>query len=371
MKKKTILAAAMACAMTLSLAACGSTANQELTVEQSSVTSAAAENDTSVIGDVPVSSTETAESVQTENDNTETATDQDSLKLVYTAYATLESQDFDSTVETLKNAVEENGGYFSSSSLDRGSLYYSDSYTRTASYTIRIPSENYSSFTDGLNSIAHEVSFSETVDDIGQDYYQTEVHLKTLNAEHDRLLELMEQTTDTESLISIEQALADCEYEIELYSSDLERYDDLVDYSTVYITLEEVLTLTENSPEPQSYGERIGYHFSNGLSSFLSGLSSLFLWIVGHIFQLLIAAVIIVILAVLALRRRKRKAGTQNPSSKGHMRKPTHDVRDLENKDSAKASPSYGLKDDEPLGSESKHQDSVSDEKKDNEKHTP
>ena len=47
-----------------------------------------------------------------------------------------------------------------------------------------------------------------------------------------------------EDIISLENALADCEYEIDSLTGSKRHYDDLVGFSTFYINLREVQTLT-------------------------------------------------------------------------------------------------------------------------------
>ena len=47
-----------------------------------------------------------------------------------------------------------------------------------------------------------------------------------------------------EDIISLENALADCEYEIDSLTGSKRHYDDLVGFSTFSVTLDEVQTLT-------------------------------------------------------------------------------------------------------------------------------
>lgn len=56
-----------------------------------------------------------------------------------------------------------------------------------------------------------------------------------------------------EDIISLENALADCEYEIDSLTGSKRHYDDLVGFSTFSVTLDEVQTLTA-TPEGSGFG---------------------------------------------------------------------------------------------------------------------
>ena len=75
-------------------------------------------------------------------------------------------------------------------------------------------------------------------------------------AKHERLLALLDQADKMEDIISLENALADCEYEIDSLTGSKRHYDDLVGFSTFYVDLEEVQTLTA-TPEGSGFGAQL------------------------------------------------------------------------------------------------------------------
>ena len=81
----------------------------------------------------------------------------------------------------------------------------------------------------------------------------TEARISSLQTEYDRLLELLAQAESVDSLISLEARLSDVRYQLESYKSQLRTYDNLVDYSTVSISVSQVLRVT--SPEEKSAWE--------------------------------------------------------------------------------------------------------------------
>ena len=68
-------------------------------------------------------------------------------KIIYTAYAAMETETFDETSASVRQMVEDAGGYISSSSA-RGSR---TDGTRSVDYTCKIPAGDYAGFIDGLS----------------------------------------------------------------------------------------------------------------------------------------------------------------------------------------------------------------------------
>ena len=57
---------------------------------------------------------------------------------------------------------------------------------------------------------------------------------------------LLEQADTMEDIISLENALGDVEYQIEQYSTELRRYDGLVDYATIGVELLDHIIVAED-----------------------------------------------------------------------------------------------------------------------------
>ena len=171
-------------------------------------------------------------------------------KLILRADLTLETQDFDAASADLEKLTAETGGYIESSSLsgDKGS--------RSAYYTLRIPQEKFETFYAQLGDRAHVVYSSRSSEDITEQYTDIETRLATLQTKHERLLALLDQAGKMEDIISLENALADCEYEIDSLTGSKRHYDDLVGFSTFSVTLDEVQTLTA-TPEGSGFGAQL------------------------------------------------------------------------------------------------------------------
>lgn len=159
-------------------------------------------------------------------------------KLILNADLSLETQDFEKSAAEIEKMTAEAGGYIESSGT------YGDTGSRSANYTLRVPQEKFEQFYAQLGENMHVVSRSRSSEDVTEQYTDIETRLATLQTKHERLLSLLEKADKMEDIISLENALADCEYEIDSLTGSKRRYDDLVGFSTFYINLREVQTLT-------------------------------------------------------------------------------------------------------------------------------
>lgn len=216
------------------------------------------------------------------------------VKLIYRADVGLQTTEFEESLETLKALVESEGGYFESSELSNGS-YFSESSYKCGYYTIRVPQPKYREFIDTLSDAGYVVYLNESVEDIGLEYFETEGRLETLKAKEERLRQLMSEAKDMSDIISIENALSDTEYQIEMYSSTLNRYDSLVGYSTICVTLEKVSRYDGGIDEDESFFARLAQSLEDGAANFLYALDCFANWISYNLITLAIIAIIIIV----------------------------------------------------------------------------
>lgn len=256
---------------------------------------------------------------------TSTSYDPDSVKLIYRADLYVQTLDFDAALTRLTQMVEEAGGYFESTSLYQGG-YYSDGL-RSGSYTIRVPSEGYAAFLQGVGETENckVVRQEETVKDIGMSYADTEARLETLRIQQERLQTLLSQAEVMTDIIELENALASVEYEIEQYGSTLKRYDSLVNYSTIQLELEERERLSDTPAASERLGARMSRGFRSAVTGFVDGLGDLAVWFSYHFIGLIIFAAIVAAAVVLVRRSLRKRAGL--PPRKPKLRKLAKDTK--------------------------------------------
>ena len=231
-------------------------------------------------------------------------------KLIREASVGIQSTDFPAAVVALDKLTADMGGYYESAQIQGGD-YYDSNARRYANYTVRVPKENYDAFLNAAGDIGHVVSSSETSTDVGDQYYDTELRLKTLQIKQDRLMALLEKAELMEDIIALENALSDVQYQIEQHTSTLKRYDGLVDFATIKLTIQEVIKLSNEPGEAASLGERFSDAFVRGFSDFGTALGNLSVWIAYHFIGVVLFGAAIAAGAVAGrravLRRRKKQ----------------------------------------------------------------
>jgi len=236
----------------------------------------------------------------------------DYSKMIYRANIELETMEFDEAMDAINNLVKGCSGYFQEQDLAN----YSTGY-RYARLVIRVPSERFADFCNQVGNVCHTVRMNTTQENISESYYDVESRLNTAKTKLERLQELLSRADTMADIITIEDAIADTEQTIDYLSGTLRGYDNLVDYATVRIDLDEVYRFSGTGEAPLTLGQRLGEAFSSGLiaiGDFFEGLlvflAYAWFWI------LLIAAVILVLVRLLRGKRIIRRKKKESPDMK-------------------------------------------------------
>lgn len=219
-------------------------------------------------------------------------------KMIHTATLSLETTVFDDTVAGLSSLTERLEGYYENSSIWSGGGY------RHADYTVRVPAENYKTFLAQAGELCHLTGSDTSQQNISEAYYDTEGRLKTQQIKLERLQALLARAEEMEDIITIESAISETEQQIDSLSGTLQHYDGLVDYATVYISLQEVYKLSNVEEAPVSFAGRIGSAFTAGWASFTDGLENLAVALAyGWMWVILLAVAAVIAVRVLRKRR--------------------------------------------------------------------
>lgn len=216
---------------------------------------------------------------------------QSDRKLIRTVNMSVETKEYDAVTDTIERRITELGGYIESMESYNGSAYSGYRSNRNSSITARIPAGQLNVFLGEISEISNVVRRTENVQDVTLEYVDMASHKKTLQAEHDRLLQLMEQAETIEDIITIEQRLSNVQYQIESMEAQLRTFDNKVDYSTVYLDVSEVQELTPVQEE--TLWERISGGFMEDLKGIGHGGLEILVWLAVHIPTILLWAIVI------------------------------------------------------------------------------
>lgn len=321
--KKRCWAAALAGLLLLSVAGCGSSSKESYAVATGSADMMSPAMDMEVAEEAEMDMSaayDNGESGITSGQGLE-AVAETGRKLIRNVNLTLQTREFDSLADGISEQVREMGGYVQNSSAWVGS-YYEES-TRSADYTVRIPSDRLDEFIKVVSGLGNVVHKDESVEDVTLQYVDTESRKKALETEQERLLALMEQAESLEDLLAIESRLSEVRYELENYGSQLRLLDNQIDYSTVYISIQEVERITEN--KERTFLEEVSVRFSDSLYEVGRGLRGFAIGFLGSLPILAVWAVVIAVFVLILRKILRRKDTKKEKRRKPWEKKPFGD----------------------------------------------
>ena len=234
-------------------------------------------------------------------------------KLIKTVELTTETEALDQLLSAITARVSELGGYVENQRVYNGSSYASYR-SRSATMTIRIPADRLDEFVDHVAEKTNIVSRYAYIDDVTLTYVATESRMEALQAEHDRLLELMDKAEKLSDLLEVEARLTDVRYELENITSQLNVLKNRVNYGTVHLNVEEVVEYTPM--EEETFWQRVSGGFMDSLEDIGNGVVDLTVFILANAPYILLIAVGVVVVVVVAKRSiRKRKARKNSEQS--------------------------------------------------------
>ncbi len=243
-------------------------------------------------------------------------------KIIYSGEAEVETRDFDDSIAKLMEMLEQYGGWIESSSLS-GANYYSisrgNSGNRSASYTLRIPSQHFETVMNSLSEIGN-VPYTYTYsENVTTQYYDTQARLTAYETQEARLLEMMEKAETVSDVITIEEKLTELRYQIESLQSTLNNWDRQVNYSSLYVTVDEV---GEYTPQPQQgYLQELWQALTGAFKDLGRFFKNFLVFLVSAIPTIIVLAILFFVFRpvyrkVKARRKAKREGKSEDTESK-------------------------------------------------------
>ncbi|MFR1260354.1 MAG: DUF4349 domain-containing protein [Oscillospiraceae bacterium] len=262
----------------------------------------------------------------TQDEAPEAAATDVASKIIYSADLSAQTTDFDTAISTLDAQIAAFGGFIERSDVNGDTRYNNDGTTsiinRWAYYTIRVPASRFEEFLHQTEGIGNVTSVSRYAENVTSQYTDYEARLDSLRTQEERLLAMLEKSEDVESLIALEQRLADVRYELESIERNLRNLDLQISYSTINLNLQEVEVYTPTVPVQRTFGEKLSDAFSDGWTGFVRGLQYFCLGLASSLpglvlFVLIVLALFFLVRSILRKvksgRKAKQEASQQPP----------------------------------------------------------
>lgn len=235
-----------------------------------------------------------------------------SQKLIRYLDYTIETKEFDTFVQELGELVSTVKGYVEQSEVSQNEAQSYAQGKRYASYTLRIPADSLETFKQELQEKGTITRQSERVEDVTLNYVDVESHITALKTEQESLLKMLEQADTIETILAIQNQLTQVRYQLESYESQKRTYDNEINYSTVYVYVQEVERESQNT---DTYGGELLEKMSGNFHGILIGFRSFSLWFLGAMPYWILLGLLFVIFWVVYKKatKKKRKAHDKEP----------------------------------------------------------
>lgn len=239
-----------------------------------------------------------ARAVAYDASNSVTAT-ADTQKIIRTASLTIKTSTYETSMTTLQSLLSQYGGY-----VEYSSESTSSQELRSASLTLRIPSDSLDDFLTQTETLGRITRRTISADDVTDSYQDTAARLENQRLLLARLQSLTDTAADLSDLLALETQLADTQYTIEQLESSLANTDAQVAHATVRISLTEELqpSLTDTTV---SLSDRLASALQTGCNAFVGFLQDCTVFVTASL--PFVGIVLLVAGAVWLVRRSRRK----------------------------------------------------------------
>ena len=246
-------------------------------------------------------------------------------KLIYTCSMEIQTLTFAETAQKIHEVIRQYDGIIESeSSTDSDYEWYKDESakrrgTLSSFMVIRIPTEKYEDFLAGIEGTGGKITNrSMDVQNITRVYNDQTVYIESLEKQEARLLQMMEQAQTIEEMITVEERLTEVQTELNQARSRLAGMDTDVAYSTINISLTEVVKYTDNPVKKKTFLERTGAVIAGSISGFLDVMEML-LDVVIYLLPYAVLAGAIVAAVLFGTRKKRAERRRQREEMRKQM----------------------------------------------------
>lgn len=244
----------------------------------------------------------------------------DLQKIIYSGQVTVYTDKFQETLTSLDKLIGENKGFVEHSEFRDDDAYngYSENYRSRYYYTatIRVPSDKFHSVMDSVSGLGKASNKSTNADNVTAEYNDNKAVLEVYETQRDRYMEQLKKTKDENVALQLQSKIMDLDTKIASYKSRLQTIDNMVDYSTITVTVQEYAAYEESEKEDTFFDKLKDIISEAGesiqeIALFVVQFITVYLLriIVGAVAIILVIKLIIFILRLFGIMKPKDKNG--------------------------------------------------------------
>lgn len=212
-------------------------------------------------------------------------------KVIRNANIAMEVEDFYAAYGNLQSMIK-GIGYVSESNIHRDFyIYENERKTRvTGDITLRIDARHFDNILSDIKGLGEVIDDRIYSNDVTDQYFDTEGRLKMLKIEYEYYEEYMRLLTKPEDVFKTRTRMTELQTEIERLTGTLNKWNDLVQLSTIYISMTEKypdeMTRTQNN----TYWDRMANAFNRSVTGVVNALGDLLIFIIEAVPTLVVLA---------------------------------------------------------------------------------
>ena len=225
---------------------------------------------------------------------------QQDKKIVRRAWLNFKTDSFDEAVDALRGRVTDMGG-----SVENCDISGTKDASRTASLTLRVPSEQLDALLEGAGELGEITREQTTAVDMTDTYTDNASRLESARAKKQQLDALYAKAENMEDIITLTNALFDVQEEIDALEGQNRQIDHDVNLATLVVSISEKSSAV-NAKQP--FLTRLGKEFSEGLEHFGEFVSDSVLALTYALPWLALLAVVIAVVKAVVRKKRRKKS---------------------------------------------------------------
>ena len=237
---------------------------------------------------------------------------QSGRKITFRADMSINTKSFDADYRVINDMIVQAGGYVASENMYDNS-YYNRNAGRYVYLSARIPAAGYDSFLERLGSVGDVVGRNKSSDDLTSQYYDTEARIEMLEIRKERLMKYLVEAENAADIVEFERELSYVLFDLDNYQGSKRRLDQLVEYATVDVNLNEIITPETIGKDGEPLGTRASDAFGLSVSGVGRFLQGFVVFLAGAVPVIILLAVIALIIWLLVRLSRKIRGKIHGP----------------------------------------------------------
>lgn len=237
-------------------------------------------------------------------------------KIIKNGNVSLKAADVQTKMQEITVLAEQSGGYVESSYVDnivqpipmeanQNAKVAVETTTMIANMTIKVPAEKFEGSFQTIIGMGKLVNQSSNSNDITSQYKDIEARVVNLKVQEKHLQEIMTKATNVEDTLKVEVELNRVRTEIDILTGNLKNWDQLVEYSTIYINMTEVKEAELKKVDMPGVWQNAKQGFISTMNTIRYGIETLFVFLVSAVPYIMIVGVGL-LLTVFWIKKKKK-----------------------------------------------------------------